>query len=56
MELRTIIISVITAVVLLWFAVIGYTIYVVNDNGGIKNTIIEIGKDVKEIGQEIGKD
>ncbi len=56
MELRKIIIIVITAVVLLWFAVIGYTIYAVNDKGGIKNTIIEIGKDVKEIGQEIGKD
>ncbi len=56
MELRTIVISIVVGVSVLWFAVIGYTIYAVNDNGGIKNTIIEIGKDIKEIGQEIGKD
>ncbi|VAW59592.1 hypothetical protein MNBD_GAMMA08-9 [hydrothermal vent metagenome] len=28
----------------------------VNEHGGVKQTIIHIGKEVKDIGREIGKD
>lgn len=32
-----------------------YTIYKINENGGVKETIIDAGKEIKDISKQIGE-
>lgn len=54
-RLERFIIGFVVTVLITFVLSLGFAIYAVNSNGGIKETLIIIGKDMKEIGQEISK-